>query len=62
VFRRKPSGALAALTASLTSGKAERELPPIVQVGDPVLRARALAVPPEELTTDAFRALVATMV
>lgn len=38
------------------------ELPRIVQVGDPVLRAEATLVSPEELATPEFRALVDVMV
>jgi peptide deformylase len=38
------------------------DLPRIVQAGDPVLRTAAAPVPLEEVETDAFRSLVATMV
>jgi peptide deformylase len=37
-------------------------LPPIVQAGTPVLRARAEEVPPERIATPAFQELVATMI
>jgi peptide deformylase len=37
-------------------------LPRIVQAGDPVLRAVAESVPPHEIETPAFRALIETMV
>jgi peptide deformylase len=37
-------------------------LPPIVQAGTPVLRARAEEVPPERIKTAAFQELVATMI
>jgi len=36
-------------------------LPPIVQVGDPILRARAAEVPADRIETAEFRDLVATM-
>jgi peptide deformylase len=36
-------------------------LPPIVQVGDPVLRSRAAEVPPDRIETPEIRDLVATM-
>ena len=37
-------------------------LPPIVQVGAPVLRARATPVPPERIATPEFQELVQTMI
>jgi peptide deformylase len=37
-------------------------LPSIVQVGAPVLRARAERVPPERIATPEFQALIATMI
>lgn len=38
------------------------KLPPIVQTGAPVLRARAQEVPPERITTPEFQELLRTMV
>src|SRR5690606_28284905 len=38
------------------------EKPFIVQTGDPVLRGRAAEVPPEEISTPRFQALIAHMI
>ncbi len=43
-------------------GLAAMELPPIVQTGDPVLRSRALEVPPERIGTPQFQELIAVMI
>jgi peptide deformylase len=40
----------------------EASIPPIVQAGAPVLRARAEDVPPETITTPRFQELVKTMI
>lgn len=38
------------------------ELPPIVQTGAPVLRSRAIEVPPERIQSPEFQALIKTMI
>lgn len=48
--------------ASATTDPNMKKLPPIVQTGLPVLRARAEDVPPEKITTPEFQELVATMI
>jgi peptide deformylase len=51
-----------ATTTHPTGSNEPMKLPPIVQAGAPVLRGRAREVPPEEISTPAFRALVRTMI
>lgn len=38
------------------------DIPPIVQTGAPVLRERAIDVPPEQINTPEFQQLIATMI
>ncbi|MBX7101104.1 MAG: peptide deformylase [Myxococcaceae bacterium] len=54
--------ALAACASTAPAGRKDSVNDPIVQSGHPVLRQRAADVPPEEIRTPEFQALVARMV